>query len=145
MDDKAWPTEIRLRKDRRGLIVAFDDGSRYELSAEYLRVLSPSAEVQGHSPAEKKTVPGKKNVEIVEIEPVGNYAVKLAFDDKHDTGLYTWIYLKQLGAEEDELWAGYLAELDEKGWSREPMLTLGEPSGSGGGCGGGGGGCGCGH
>ncbi|HEX2256410.1 MAG TPA: DUF971 domain-containing protein [Afifellaceae bacterium] len=115
-----WPTEIRLKKDRRALVVSFDTGESYELAAEYLRVASPSAEVQGHSPEQRQTVPGKSNVGIMKIEPVGNYAVKLHFDDLHDTGIYSWSYLRQLGAEREERWAQYLAELEEKGLSREP-------------------------
>ncbi len=92
-----WPTEIRLMKDKRTLCVSFEDGSHFHLAAEYLRVESPSAEVKGHSPAERKTVPGKRNVTISAIDPVGNYAVKLKFDDGHDTGLFTWDYLHELG------------------------------------------------
>lgn len=142
-EGKVWPTEIKLRKDRRLLTVAFDDGTSYDLPAEALRVLSPSAEVQGHSPDQKKTVPGKKNVEIVGVEPIGNYAVKLVFDDMHDTGIFTWVYFKELGEDFDKLWGGYLDALDAANLSREPMIGLGEPSGSGGGCGSGS--CGCGH
>ena len=115
-----WPTEIRLKKDRRTLHVAFDSGETYELPAEYLRVVSPSAEVQGHSPSERKTVGGKRNVEILKVEPVGNYAVRLTFDDLHDTGIYSWAYLRALGCEKEERWGRYLAELAEKGLSREP-------------------------
>lgn len=115
-----WPTEIRLKKDRKALAVSFDSGESYELAAEYLRVASPSAEVQGHSPEQRQTVPGKKNVEIMKVEPVGNYAVKLHFDDLHDTGIYSWTYLRTLGAEHEERWGQYLAELEEKGLSREP-------------------------
>ena len=120
MDSKRWPTEIRLSKDKRTLTVAFDDGSAFDLPAEYLRVMSPSAEVQGHSPSERKTVPGKRNVEIIGVEPVGNYAVKLVFDDMHSTGIYGWDYLHELGLKREERWADYLAELDAKGLSREP-------------------------
>ncbi|HEX8167360.1 MAG TPA: DUF971 domain-containing protein [Beijerinckiaceae bacterium] len=120
MDPKRWPTEIRLSKDKRTLTVAFDDGSAFDLPAEYLRVTSPSAEVQGHSPAERKTVPGKRNVEIIGVEPVGNYAVKLVFDDMHSTGIFGWDYLYELGAGRERRWADYLAELDAKGLSREP-------------------------
>jgi DUF971 family protein len=121
-----WPTEIRLSKDRRTLAVAFDDGASFDLPAEYLRVMSPSAEVQGHSPSERKTVPGKRNVEIIAVDPVGNYAVKLRFDDMHDTGIFGWDYLFELGANHDERWSNYLAELDAKGFSREPA-ALGRP------------------
>ncbi|WP_457092283.1 gamma-butyrobetaine hydroxylase-like domain-containing protein [Microvirga sp. P5_D2] len=114
-----WPTEIRLAKDRRSLRVAFDDGATFDLPAEYLRVTSPSAEVQGHSPAERKTVAGKRDVEIIGVEPVGNYAVKLVFDDLHDTGIYGWNYLHELGAGYAEKWQAYLDELGAKGLSRE--------------------------
>ena len=119
MDAKRWPTEIRLAKDKRTLHVAFDDGAVFNLPAEYLRVSSPSAEVQGHSPSERKTVPGKKNVMIIGVEPVGNYAVKLMFDDMHSTGLFGWDYLYGLGVNQDENWHNYLAELDAKGLTRE--------------------------
>ncbi len=120
MNPKRWPTELRLSKDRRSLRVTFDDGTAFDLPAEYLRVTSPSAEVQGHSPSERKTVPGKRNVEIIGVEPVGNYAVKLRFDDMHDTGIYGWDYLHELGAKREERWADQLAELDAKGLSRDP-------------------------
>jgi len=120
MDPKRWPTEIRLAKDKRRLHVAFDDGQSFDLSAEYLRVSSPSAEVQGHSPSERKTVPGKRDVMILGVEPVGNYAVRLTFDDRHSTGLYGWDYLYGLGVNRDENWHTYLAELDAKGLTREP-------------------------
>ena len=121
MDPKRWPTELRLSKDRRSLRVTFDDGATFDLPAEYLRVTSPSAEVQGHSPSERKTVPGKRNVEIIGVEPVGNYAVKLRFDDMHDTGIYGWSYLYELGAKQAEKWRDYLAELEAKGLSRDPV------------------------
>lgn len=120
MEPKRWPIELRLSKDKRTLSIMFDDGTAFDLSAEYLRVTSPSAEVQGHSPSERKTVPGKRNVEIIGVEPVGNYAVKLRFDDMHDTGIYGWDYLYELGAYQAERWQNYLAELDAKGLSREP-------------------------
>jgi DUF971 family protein len=115
-----WPTEIRLAKDKRSLSVMFDDGLAFDLPAEYLRVLSPSAEVQGHSPSERKTVPGKAEVEIIGVEPVGNYAVRLLFDDMHSTGIFGWDYLHELGALREERWRDYLAELDAKGLSRFP-------------------------
>jgi DUF971 family protein len=118
-----WPTEIRLSKDRRTLNVAFDSGEDHALAAEYLRVFSPSAEVQGHSPEQRVTVGGKQAVGIAGIDPVGNYAVKLRFDDGHDTGLFTWKYLLKLGREREQLWAGYLAELAAKGLSREPRRS----------------------
>ncbi|MCF3639923.1 DUF971 domain-containing protein [Rhizobium sp. TRM95111] len=115
----AWPTEIRVSKDRQRLAVAFDDGARFDLSAELLRVLSPSAEVQGHGPGQKLTVPGKRNVAIVSVAPVGNYAVRIGFDDMHDTGIYTWAYLRELGETGEALFAGYERELAAKGMSRE--------------------------
>jgi DUF971 family protein len=115
----AWPTEIRLSQDKKSLAVSFDDGNSVTLPAEYLRVMSPSAEVQGHSAAERKTVGGKIGVAILAVEPVGNYAVRLVFDDMHNTGLYTWAYLAELGAEQERRWSGYLADLAAKGLSRE--------------------------
>ena len=120
MDTGRWPTEIRLAKDKRSLRVVFDDGGAFDLAAEYLRVTSPSAEVQGHSPSERKTVPGKADVEVIGVEPVGNYAVRLVFDDMHSTGIYGWDYLHDLGQKQDERWRDYLAELDAKGLSRFP-------------------------
>jgi DUF971 family protein len=119
-DASMWPTELRLQKDRRTLMVSFDNGQRFELPAEYLRVKSPSAEVQGHSPDERKTVPGKKNVMILEVQPVGNYAVRLVFDDLHSTGIFSWAYLHELGREYRRYWQEYLDELAQKNLSREP-------------------------
>jgi DUF971 family protein len=113
-----WPTELRLHKDRKTLTVSFDNGESYDLPAEYLRVRSPSAEVQGHSPAERKTVGGKKNVAILEVTPIGNYAVRLTFDDMHSTGIYSWDYLSELGRNRDANWQDYLDELREKGMTR---------------------------
>jgi DUF971 family protein len=113
-----WPTELRLRKDRKALSIAFDDGAGFELDAEYLRVKSPSAEVQGHSPSERKTVGGKRNVAILEVQPIGNYAVRLVFDDLHSTGIFTWPYLRELGENREAYWQDYLAELTGKGLSR---------------------------
>ncbi|ADZ71231.1 gamma-butyrobetaine hydroxylase-like domain-containing protein [Polymorphum gilvum] len=117
--DTAWPTEIRLKSDKKTLVVSFDTGESHEYSAEYLRVCSPSAEVQGHSPEQKKSVPGKRAVAILKIEPVGNYAVRLHFDDLHATGLYTWAYFLELGRDRDRHWGGYLRELEAKGLSRD--------------------------
>jgi DUF971 family protein len=116
----AWPTEIRLSKDRRTLHVAFEDGASYALPAELLRVESPSAEVQGHGPTQKKTVPGKREVEIIAVEPIGHYAVKLSFDDMHDTGIFGWDYLRELGEHGEAKMQAYLDELAAKGLSREP-------------------------
>ncbi len=115
-----WPTELRLHKDRKALTIAFDDGESFELAAEYLRVKSPSAEVQGHSPDERKTVPGKKNVMIIDVVPVGNYAVRLMFDDLHSTGIFSWDYLRELGRNRAINWQEYIDELAVKGLSREP-------------------------
>jgi len=119
-DTRAWPTELRLHKDRRTLTVAFEDGRRFDLPAEYLRVSSPSAEVQGHSPAERQTVGGKRNVEIIEVLQVGNYAVRLVFDDMHSTGIYNWDYLYGLGRDYAANWQAYLDELNAKNMTREP-------------------------
>ncbi len=113
-------TEIRFNKARRVLEVSFDDGTQFSYPAEYLRVESPSAEVQGHSPSQKQTVPGRRHVGITAIEPVGNYAVRLVFDDLHDTGIYSWEYLQELGREYDQRWQAYLAGLDARGLSRDP-------------------------
>jgi DUF971 family protein len=118
-ETQVWPTELRLRKDRKALAVIFDSGERFELPAEYLRVKSPSAEVQGHSAEERKTVPGKRNVEIIEILPVGNYAVRLVFDDLHSTGIFGWDYLHDLGRNYAEYWQDYLDELASKNMTRD--------------------------
>ena len=103
------------------LEVSFDDGKRYELPFEFLRVHSPSAEVQGHGgPATKKLVSGRRHVKITAVEPVGNYAVRIVFDDRHDTGIYSWAYLRELGDTQTERWAAYQAALLFKGLSRDP-------------------------
>jgi DUF971 family protein len=115
-----WPTELRLHKDRKTLAVAFDSGESFELPAEYLRVRSPSAEVQGHSPAERRTVAGKRDVQILEVQPIGNYAVRLVFDDMHSTGIFTWDYLFDLGRSREKYWSEYLGELKDKKLSRDP-------------------------
>jgi len=113
------PRELRVSKDRRLLTVSFPNHAPIELQAELLRVLSPSAEVQGHSPEQRVTVPGKRNVAIARVEPVGNYAVRIVFDDFHDSGIYTWAYLHTLGHEKDARWQSYLDELAAKGLSRD--------------------------
>ncbi|MCV3240562.1 DUF971 domain-containing protein [Mesorhizobium sp. ZC-5] len=113
------PKELRVSKDRKLLTVTFPNHAPLELPAEFLRVVSPSAEVQGHSPEQRVTVPGKKDVTITKIEPVGNYAVRIVFDDFHDTGIYTWTYLHTLGHEKDVRWQAYLDELAEKKLSRD--------------------------
>jgi DUF971 family protein len=118
MNKEPVPSELRVSADRRTLTVSFSDVQRLAIPAEMLRVLSPSAEVQGHSPDQRVTVGGKKNVEIIKMEPVGNYAVRIMFDDLHDTGIFTWSYLRRLGTEQDALWQKYEAELEEKGLKR---------------------------
>ena len=120
----ARPTELRVSKDRRTLTVRFDDGRDFTLPAEALRVLSPSAEVQGHSPEQRVTVPGKRGVQIAGMDPVGNYAVRIDFDDGHNTGIFSWVYLDELGSDFDARWQGYLTELDEKGMSRDQADAL---------------------
>ena len=114
-----WPTEIRLAKDHRALIVVFDDGARFELSAELLRVTSPSAEVQGHSEAERKTVGGKRNVMILSVDPIGNYAVRIGFDDMHNTGIFSWEFLHHLGRNAEREFLLYLDDLAAKGLNRD--------------------------
>ena len=121
MSDQApWPVELRLKKAEKRLDIEFDNGRKFSLAAEYLRVESPSAEVQGHGPGEKTIVAGRAYVGIMDLEPVGNYAVKIRFDDLHDTGIYSWDYLYQLGVEYEQRWRDYLAALDARGLSREP-------------------------
>ncbi|HTQ15721.1 MAG TPA: DUF971 domain-containing protein [Rhizomicrobium sp.] len=110
-DADAWPKELRLSPDKATLTVSFEDGARYALGAEYLRVESPSAEVQGHTAAQKQTVAGKRGVKIAGLEPVGNYAVRILFDDGHDTGLYSWSWLHELGRDRERKWADYLKAL----------------------------------
>ena len=114
------PTELRVSRDRRLLTVTFPGHAPFEFTAEMLRVLSPSAEVQGHSPEQRVTVPGKKDVTILSVAPVGNYAVRIGFDDRHDTGIFTWDYFHTLGHEKQQRWQGYLDELAQKGLSRDP-------------------------
>ncbi len=120
-DDRVTPTELRLRQGDRVLQIAFDDGTCYELSCEYLRVNSPSAEVKGHGPGQEVLQAGKRDVNISDIQQVGNYAVKLVFDDGHDTGLYTWAWLHRLGREYDQRWPAYLEALEAAGLAREPQ------------------------
>jgi DUF971 family protein len=119
LSQSVWPEEIRLNADKAALTVRFDSGESFLLPAEYLRVESPSAEVQGHSPEQRRTVSGKRGVRITEIEAVGHYAVRLTFADGHDTGIYTWEYLAELGREHEGKWAAYLAELEQKGLGRD--------------------------
>ena len=114
------PTEIRLNRAEQVLHVAFDTGERFALPAEYLRVESPSAEVQGHGPGQRVIVPGRRHVGIMRVEPVGNYAIRLVFDDLHDTGIYSWDYLHALGREHAARWAEYEQALAARGLSRDP-------------------------
>jgi DUF971 family protein len=114
-----WPVEIRVVRAERRLEIDFDDGSTFSYPAELLRVESPSAEVQGHTPSQKVIVPGKRNIGIVELQPVGNYAVRIRFDDGHDTGIYAWPWLYRLGREQERIWVEYLDALRARGLSRD--------------------------
>jgi DUF971 family protein len=114
-----WPSELRLRENGRILRVSFESGDAYDLSAEYLRVMSPSAEVQGHRREDHLTIGGKRQCRVTAIEPVGSYAVRLIFDDMHATGIFTWDYLHDLGAHYHEKWTAYEAELKTKKLSRD--------------------------
>lgn len=115
-----WPSEIRINKAEKQLEVDFEDGSKYSYPAELLRVESPSAEVQGHSPSQKKLVSGRRHVGIMGVEPVGNYAIRIKFDDLHDTGIFSWRYLYEMGLKKDEIWRLYIDALDAAGLSRDP-------------------------
>jgi len=117
---RPWPVELRLKKAEKLLEIEFDDGSRFRLPAEYLRVESPSAEVQGHGAGRKVLVHGRAHVGIIGLEPIGNYAVRIIFDDLHDTGIYSWSYLHQLGTEHERRWREYLDGLAANGLSRTP-------------------------
>jgi DUF971 family protein len=114
------PTEIRVHKASKALEVAFDDGKTYRLPFEFLRVFSPSAEVRGHGPGQEQLQVGKRLVDVMEVEPVGHYAIQLTFSDGHSTGIYSWDYLRELGARQDAMWRDYLARLQRAGASREP-------------------------
>jgi DUF971 family protein len=122
--DTPIPTEIKLHQQSRILEIAFNDGSRFELPCEYLRVFSPSAEVRGHGPGQEVLQVGKKNVEIKAIEPVGQYAVVLVFSDGHDSGIYSWDYLYDIGKKQDFYWQAYLRRMEEAGESREPKALV---------------------
>ena len=124
LETKHWPEEVRYVSANKRLEVGFDNGVRFSYPAELLRVESPSAEVQGHSASEKKIVAGRKHVGIMEIEPVGNYAIRIKFDDLHDTGLFSWQYLYQLGENQDAIWQAYLDGLEAQGLSREPERRI---------------------
>ena len=119
-DTAHWPTEVTLKKAEKLLEISFDNGRSFRLPAEYLRVESPSAEVQGHGAGQKKTVHGRAHVGIMGLEPVGNYAIRIKFDDLHDTGIYSWDTLYEYGVNQDEMWETYLAELKKRGMSRDP-------------------------
>jgi DUF971 family protein len=118
------PTDIVLHQQSRVLEIAFDDGNRFRLSCEFLRVHSPSAEVRGHGPGQEVLQVGKREVGIRAIEPVGAYAVKLVFTDGHDTGLYSWSYLHELGRNQEALWTRYLERLEQAGASRDPRAGV---------------------
>ncbi len=113
------PTEINFHKLSRVLELTFSDGAHFQLPAEYLRVYSPSAEVQGHGPGQEVLQIGKEDVNITRLEPVGHYAINLVFDDNHDTGIYSWEYLYQLGAHYDKKWESYLERLKSAGYTRK--------------------------
>jgi len=117
---KHTPTEIRVKSEEKMLEVDFDDGKTFRLTAELLRVESPSADVQGHGPDQKKTIAGRRHVGIMEVEAVGNYAIKIKFDDMHDTGIYSWQTLYEYGLRQDEMWQNYLDALSAQGLSRDP-------------------------
>ena len=119
-ETRAWPKEIRLKTAEKVLEIEFEDGQVFALPAELLRVESPSAEVMGHGPSQKQIVAGRRDVGNMALEPVGNYAVRIKFDDLHDTGIYSWQYLRQLGEDKDRIWHDYLTALEAKGLSRDP-------------------------
>jgi DUF971 family protein len=120
LDNKTpMPTEIKLHQKSRILEIAFSDGQRFNLPCEFLRVYSPSAEVRGHGPGQEVLQVGKKNVEITDVQPVGSYAIQLVFSDGHDSGLYSWDYLHDLGVNQEALWSQYLERMNEAGGSRE--------------------------
>lgn len=114
------PLEVRLKKAEKKLIVSYEDGHEFQFPAELLRVESPSAEVQGHGASQKQIVAGRRHVGIMELEPVGHYAVRISFDDLHDTGLFSWAYLYELGLQQDMVWESYLQNLADRGLSRDP-------------------------
>jgi DUF971 family protein len=114
-----WPSELKLKQAEKRLEVTFDDGTRFSLPAEYLRVESPSAEVQGHSPSQKQIVSGRADVGIVRLEPIGHYGVRVVFDDGHDTGIFSWRYLYELGQQQPTRWSNYLDALTRGGLTRE--------------------------
>ncbi len=126
-----WPVEVKLKQAENLLEISFDNASRFRLSAEFLRVHSPSAEVKGHGPGQEVTVAGKRDVAITRLDPVGNYALRIHFDDGHDTGLYTWAYFYEMGMEQEKLWAEYLSKLTAQGLSRDAASHTKTPAPSG--------------
>jgi len=117
---KNWPIEIRIKSKEKTLEIDFDNGESFKIKAELLRVESPSAEIQGHGSGQKVTLAGRRHVGILSVEPVGNYAIKINFDDMHDTGIYSWQYLYDMGANQNDLWHDYLMRVKELGFSRDP-------------------------
>jgi len=117
---KKWPIEIRIKSKEKTLEIDFDNGESFKIKAELLRVESPSAEIQGHGSGQKVTLAGRRHVGILSVEPVGNYAIKISFDDMHDTGIYSWQYLYDMGANQNDLWHDYLMRVKELGFSRDP-------------------------
>ena len=117
---KNWPIEIRIKSKEKTLEIDFDNGESFKIKAELLRVESPSAEIQGHGSGQKVTLAGRRHVGILSVEPVGNYAIKISFDDMHDTGIYSWQYLYDMGANQSDLWHDYLMRVKELGFSRDP-------------------------
>jgi DUF971 family protein len=138
MGTEYWPVEIRHIQAEKRLEIAFDDGKTFSYPAELLRVESPSAEVQGHGPGQKTLVAGRQHVGILKIVPVGHYAIRIAFDDLHDTGIYSWRYLYDLGRDQNRIWAEYVAAMTTQGLSRDPKAAPAAPAHA---CGSGG----CGH
>lgn len=138
MGTENWPLEIRHVQAEKKLVIAFDDGKTFTYPAELLRVESPSAEVQGHGPGQKTLVPGRQHIGILKIEPVGHYAIRIEFDDLHDTGIFSWRYLYDLGVNQERIWGEYVAGLAAQGLSRDPKATPAQPAHA---CGSGG----CGH
>ena len=119
-DTVHWPTEIRLKRAEKLLEVDFDDGRTFRYPAEFLRVHSPSAEVVGHGPGERQIVAGRRHVRILDLKPEGHYAIRIVFDDLHETGIFSWRYLREIGERQEELWRTYLEDLAKRGLSRDP-------------------------
>ena len=126
-DDAPWPTDIKVDRKEKTLTIVFNNGESFCLTAELLRVESPSAEVQGHGPSQKVTVAGRRHVGIMDVEPVGNYAIRIKFDDLHDTGIYSFAYLHHLGKNQDRAWQAYLDALEDQNLSRNPPPQAAAP------------------